>query len=284
MGLRWLLPLLSSAWIPYSTKDGWFKWLGCDQEDLELIFLHSIKGEISFHFQWNSAWSWRILGQRLWSSTCRRRVSLFALPPRIESWGILTIFISPVPSLSLHFYHLLYKCLRKAYHIPSLFLLSLTPIPFASCLRFFGGSVTTEPAQNAPVLFNETLSCSSEKTDQNHKSCSWSMCTGENLDPQLYLEPKYALHLPLWNQRTRTEPKLEYQTPFQKRRAIVQEDRCWCPLPWMSRLQGPPAKTCPLCASIYLLPIDPYKLVLSSDSGSFSFGALAPGSPGWSNW
>lgn len=53
-------------------------------------------------------------------------------------------------------------------------------------------TVTAEPAQNGPILFNEKPSCFSEMTEQNCKSCSQSLSRGENLD--LHLEPKPPPH------------------------------------------------------------------------------------------
>lgn len=53
----------------------------------------------------------------------------------------------------------------------------------------FPSIVTEKPAQNSPILFNEILSYFSEKTGQNHKSCSQSMCREENFDFELPSSP-----------------------------------------------------------------------------------------------
>lgn len=57
--------------------------------------------------------------------------------------------------------------------------------------------LTTEPAQNGPILFNEILSHFSETTDQNCKSCSQEM-PGENFDlqavPKTKVSPPPRLH------------------------------------------------------------------------------------------
>lgn len=58
------------------------------------------------------------------------------------------------------------------------------------------GLITTETAQNDPILFNKRLDCFSETTGQiaSHRG---NISRGENFDLQLHLKPKsHPLHLP----------------------------------------------------------------------------------------
>lgn len=61
--------------------------------------------------------------------------------------------------------------------------------------------VTTESAQNGPILFTEIVSCFLERTDQDHSSWSQGMRRGETFGLQLSPEPKSHPH------PTPTEPK-----------------------------------------------------------------------------
>lgn len=62
----------------------------------------------------------------------------------------------------------------------------LNEIIYKKCLLrmvfIHDSDVNAEPALNIPVLLNEILGCFSETTNQNCKSCSQSMCRGENID------------------------------------------------------------------------------------------------------
>lgn len=104
-----LLP--SSAWIPSSTEDSSFKPLNCGHEISELISLHDISWKLYSICNGALLRSWR--KTRPPSGTWRR--NLLAVPLSTPPWSLLIILvlISPVPSLSLHFNHLYYKCPHK---------------------------------------------------------------------------------------------------------------------------------------------------------------------------
>lgn len=88
----------------------------------------------------------------------------------------VTVHRTPARSFRLHSARLVTAVRRDA------------PVQALGCFA----TVTAEPAQNGPILFNEKLSCFSEMTEQNCKSCSQSLSRGENLD--LHLEPKPPPH------------------------------------------------------------------------------------------
>lgn len=54
--------------------------------------------------------------------------------------------------------------------------------PLINDLKIIFDIVTTELTQNGPILFNDTLNCFSDTTDQNCKSCSQCRHRGENFD------------------------------------------------------------------------------------------------------
>lgn len=132
--------------------------------------------------------------------------------------------------LFLLFHHFLFisitfiiNVLRTAYHIPSLFLLSPTPIPFASCLRFSGSSVTTEPAQNAlshlmrhrAALQRNQIKITSHAVEACAQERTWtSSCTWNQSLPCI---PPYETKGPGLNQNLNTKPIFRSNGPLSRK-------------------------------------------------------------------
>lgn len=113
------------------------------------------------------------------------------------------------------------------------------------------------------------MSCFSETTDKNQRSCIQSMLRGENLEPKS--QPPFP------NQRIRTQLEFEHQNPSQNEGYIGQKDWALKPLtmpyhnlPYLTiNGQVPRAlDACPTGTSSYKpVPSNPLKLVLNSGLG-----------------
>ena len=90
---------------------------------------------------------------------------------------------------------------------------------------------------SAVLFLARELSCVSETTDQNRKSCSWSTHRGENFAFQLFPESKFCP----WFPRNQRWPSLNFS---ETKGPLSIKVQCWSPLPSMAEFQGPPIKTC----------------------------------------
>lgn len=146
-----LLP--SSARISYSSKGSSFKPLDCDQATGLVTGLWPVSW---YFFMVSTGKSYPVssgalsgagekLDQRVWSSMWRG--NFLAVTSRSQAWGLLTILISPVPSLSLYFNHLHYKCPHKR---PATFHPRCypPPVPSASYLGFFSSILLERDIQS----------------------------------------------------------------------------------------------------------------------------------------
>ena len=105
--------------------------------------------------------------------------------------------------------------------------------------------VTAETALNRPYPVSKVLSCFLETVDQNCKSCSWSMCRGENFDLRQHPEPVFH---PPQSQRAKN---LSSEILSEAKGPLSRKIQCWSPFtilypkgPSSKALQWKPTRQC----------------------------------------